>query len=123
MVSFFHVDCSQDLLHDELLSVATSADEVNTGVEAADVDAVVTNVTFNVHHVLTHDVVDHDVSILVEGDVELLNGGVGIEAHCRVADRVVFFNAVIAKEVEQAEGEALVEVVGTVAIVTITNHP
>ena len=81
------------------------------------------SIVHRTYFTMTHDVVDHDVSILVEGDVELLNGGVGIEAHCRAADRVVFFNTVIAKEVEQAEGEALVEVVGTIAIVTITDHP
>ena len=39
---------------------------------------------FHAHHLLTHDVVDHDLSVLAEGDVEAVNGGVRIDVHVNV---------------------------------------
>ena len=65
---------------------------------------------FHSHHVLTHDVVDHDVSVLVEGDVELVNGRVGIEVHLRVAAHL-FFHGVEAEEFFQVKTEGLIVVV------------
>ena len=107
------------LLHNELLSVIASADEVDASVEFADVDAVDTKVAFNVHHSLTHDVVDHDVSVLVEVDVELVNGRIGIEAHVRVVAHFWHTNTDTREEVVQLEGEALVVVVGTIGIIAL----
>ena len=99
------------LLHNELLSFGTGADEVDTSVEFADVDAVDADTAFNIHHSLTHDVVDHDTSFLAEGDIELVDSRIGIDAHaCDVTHRL--FNAVVSyEEFRQVVGKGLVEVV------------
>ena len=68
--------------------------------------------TFNVHHVLTHDVVDHDVSVLAEGDVELVNSRIGIDAHVRVVVHFRNTDTDAGEQVVQLVGEALVELTG-----------
>lgn len=80
----FCLQCFRELLHDELLGVGTSVHEVDTAVQAADVDAVGTSMALLAHDLLTHDVVNHDLGIVAEGDVELVNGGVGEEGHVDV---------------------------------------
>ena len=60
----FYVSRDVKLLHDELLSVRTSADEVHAAVQAAEVDAVGTNMAFKGTDDLTHEVVNRDFSVL-----------------------------------------------------------
>ena len=81
MVSFFINVLVIILLHDELVGVGTSVNEVDAAGETAEVDGVGTDVAFHSADSLTHDVVDHDVGALAKVDIELVNGGVGIDVH------------------------------------------
>lgn len=111
MVSFFINVLVISLLHDELLGVLASIDEVDTAGETAEVDGVGTDVAFHSADSLTHDVVDHDVGTLAECDVELVNGGVRIDAH---------LHGVVLRNVDTSLREELVEVEGEALVVTIT---
>ena len=116
--SFFNGQGEMKLLHNELLGLVTSVDEVDTARQVADVEGVGTGVAFGGHHDLTHDVVDHDVSVLAEDDADLVGGGVGIDAHVRVVV-LHFRHANAFEEVVQLEGEALVVVVSGVGIIAL----
>ena len=112
----FCLQCFGELLHDELLGVGTSVHEVDTAVQAADVDAVGTGMAFLAHHLLTHDVVNHDLGIAAEGDVELVNGGVGEEGHVDVVADMVRSAVIECEQFGDVEGEAAVVVVGGISI-------
>ena len=111
MVSFFINVLVISLLHDELLGVGTSVNEVDAAGETAEVDGVGTDVAFHSADSLTHDVEDHDVGALAEVDVELVNGGVGVDGH---------LHGVVLRNVDTSIREELVEVEGEALIVTIT---
>ena len=50
----------------------------------AEIDGVGTDMTFLCEERLTHNVANHQLVVLAEGDVELVNGRVGIEGDMRV---------------------------------------
>ena len=58
------------LLHNELLGVGTSIDEVDATGETVEVDGIHADVAFHGADSLAHDVVDHDVAAVAEDDVE-----------------------------------------------------
>ena len=66
---------------------------------------------FNVHHSLTHDVVNHNASVLVEGDVELIDSRIRIEVHACVVAHLFFHTVIFGEEFGEVKGEGLVEVV------------
>ena len=106
-----------NLLHNELLGVATSVHEIDASGEATEVDAVGTDAAFLSANHLTSHVVNHDVSVLAEGDVELINGGVRIDGHVDVVVGL-FANAdVVTKEFVQVEGQASIVVVIRIVII------
>ena len=111
MASFFHSVCLSELLHDELLRVVASIHEVDASSEFADVDAVDASVALDAHHALTHHVVDHDVSVLAEDDLKLVDSGVGIDAHVRVVVHFRNTNTGTREEFIQLEGQATIEVI------------
>ena len=98
------------------MRVATSADEVDAAGQAAEVDAVGTNVAFHVADGLAHDVVDRDFSVLAERDVEAVDSRIGIDAHLGVVHHGGLFDVVVAEQVVQVEGEALVVAVELVGV-------
>ena len=63
---------------------------------------------FDIHHGLTHDVEDHDVSVLAEGDADLVGSRVRIDGHVRVVAHFRHADVGTREEVVQLEGEALV---------------
>ena len=112
--------CSCELLHNELLGVGTGVHEVDAAGQAVDVDAVGTSLAFLAHHLLTHDVVDHDLSVLAEGDVEAVNGGVRIDVHVNVVVVANLGHTVVPSEqVGDVEGEAHVKVVASIGVVAL----
>ena len=113
----FYINVQLNLFHDELLNISTSVDEVDASVEVANVDGIGTSMAFHIHHILTHDVVDHDVSVLAEGNVELVSGRIRIDIHVSVVVHFRHTNTGAREEVVQFEGEALVVVVCTIIIV------
>ena len=106
------------LFHDEFLGFSTSTDEVDATCQIADVDAVGTHMTFDVHHFLTHDVVNYDVSILAEDDIELTNGRVGIDGETGAV--LILLNA-LWEELVQVDGKALIVVVIGIVIAAVMN--
>ena len=105
------------LLHDELLGVGTSIDEVDAAGETVEVNGVHADVAFHGADSLAHDVVDHDVAAVAEDDIELVNSGVGVDAHgSRLHSRFNFFDTVVAEQIVQVKDKALIVVVGTISI-------
>ena len=75
--------------------------------------------TFLSLHQLAHDVVDRDGAALAQHDVELINGGVGIDAHVDRAFHFLHTNTSFGEEFLQVVDDALVEVVGAVFVVAL----
>ena len=110
------VFCS--LLHDELLGVVASVDEVDAAAQVADVNGVDANVTFEGVDHLTHHVADDNRAVVAQHDAHAFAGRVGIHIDGGAHSFVVFLDAVVTEEVFKVIDDALIVVVGRVGVIT-----